>query len=315
MEDKLLGSINGSGFDSGLTQDLVVDVDHGKWTVVTRRRRPNNARTGYKSHANFGRPVPQGAAIKAVWKEVKKNQENTAVGDSSEKLCGELLGGTSRLSVGLNFSTGFDGKVAVKMPIGKMQIESSIISVGFDKILMQDGNAHDLGMMSAGVKQVGSSLRRNWKDPSKVKSPSQLLVPKVLKFSDCNPGNSRVGKTKRKQDRNSKTMLAKELSYFSSLKKLPRSRRNRVLDASLVGSSMENLFTVFDKSEVKKGIDVNLGGVVAYPVMCDPFVVQGQGDIIENLCGDVDKLDSSKGIDVDMGGLLHTQILVLFGIT
>ncbi|PKU64484.1 hypothetical protein MA16_Dca008407 [Dendrobium catenatum] len=82
---------------------------------------------GYKSQANNGRPVPQVAANKAVWKEVKKKQENSVVDNSEENVSNELLGGSPMLSVGMEQPqvTGVGD-----MPIGKVQINSSLISAG-----------------------------------------------------------------------------------------------------------------------------------------------------------------------------------------
>lgn len=53
-------------------QFSVVDKDHGEWTIVTRKRRPNNSRNGGKLQGSSSKVAAPNLVPKTVWREVPK---------------------------------------------------------------------------------------------------------------------------------------------------------------------------------------------------------------------------------------------------
>lgn len=60
------------GASSSHVKASVIDKDMGEWTIVIRRRRPNNARAGYRTQVGKEKPDTQVSTPKAIWREVNK---------------------------------------------------------------------------------------------------------------------------------------------------------------------------------------------------------------------------------------------------
>ncbi|PKU59178.1 hypothetical protein MA16_Dca028461 [Dendrobium catenatum] len=103
-------------------------------------------------------------------------------------------------------------------------------------------------------RSMGSKRLRNWRNP--VDSPSQLLVPKVLNFSD---NKAKVKKATNKHDRKAKARFIKEVKVFEPLQKLPGVRRSMAADEVLTLSTSDHLVNVIDNSGRERGTSVELG--------------------------------------------------------
>ncbi|PKU73188.1 hypothetical protein MA16_Dca026819 [Dendrobium catenatum] len=111
------------------------------------------------------------------------------------------------------------GEVVQNMDTPAQELSVNAVNFG--------GMSHSYNLMMVG--------RRNWKDINKVMSPSQKLIPKLLKFSESKSG---VLKPKLNQGRNS--IVTKEIAQIGSILKMPRMRR-KANDAELSASTFEHL--------------------------------------------------------------------------
>ncbi|XP_020681757.2 uncharacterized protein LOC110099070, partial [Dendrobium catenatum] len=73
----LEGDVSFAGVNPAHKSCSDVDNDEGEWTIITRRRRPNNDRVGNRTQTVNAKPV---VPPKAIWREVPKVQESVEQG-------------------------------------------------------------------------------------------------------------------------------------------------------------------------------------------------------------------------------------------